>query len=109
MTMKVFRAPCECSECASVPCFMSPCCKNAYKLAMLSKQILSNFSFPGDCGPPIAPQNGTVESYTSTMESSEVFYSCDPGLLPEGRMRTVCTENRWSPNPADMNCTVGMW
>ena len=73
-----------------------------------SKQILPNFPFPGDCGHPIAPQNGFLESYISTMESSEVFYSCDPGLVPEGRMRAVCTEDGWSPNPADLNCTVGM-
>ena len=61
--------------------------------------------------PPVAPQNGTLESYTHTTNGSEVFYSCDPGLVPEGRMRAVCTctENGWSPNPADMNCTVGMW
>ena len=62
----------------------------------------------GDCGSPVAPQNGTLESYTNTSNGSEVFYSCDPGLVPVGRMRTVCTENGWSPNPVDLNCTVGM-
>jgi len=44
-----------------------------------------------------------VLDYTST-EGSVVFYSCDPGLVPEGRMRAVCTENGWSPKPADLNC-----
>ena len=57
-----------------------------------------------DCGPPSVPWNGSLESYTSTTEGSVVFYSCDPGLVPEGRMRAVCTENGWSPNPADLNC-----
>ena len=37
-----------------------------------------------------------------------VFYSCDPGLVPEGRMRAVCTENGWSSNPADLNCSSGI-
>ena len=38
-----------------------------------------------------------------------VFYSCDPGLVPEQRMRTMCTENGWSPNPADLNCFSGTY
>ena len=61
-----------------------------------------------DCGPPVAPRNGTLKTYTSTTEGSEVFYSCDPGLVPEGRMRAVCTESGWSPNPGDVSCSVGM-
>ena len=61
-----------------------------------------------DCGPPVGPWNGSLESYTNTAEGSVVFYSCDQGHLPEGRMRAVCTGNGWSPNPADLNCTVGM-
>ena len=65
--------------------------------------------FPSvDCGPPVASQNGSLESYTDTTNGSEVFYSCDPGLVPVGKMRSVCTENGWNPNPADLNCTVGM-
>ena len=43
------------------------------------------------------------------MEGSEVFYSCDTGFVPEGRMRSVCTRNGWSSNPADLNCTAGMY
>ena len=31
------------------------------------------------------------------------------GLVPEGRMRAVCTRNGWSPNPAEICCTVGMY
>ena len=61
-----------------------------------------------DCGPPVVPQHGSLESYTITSEGSEVFYSCNPGLVPEERMRAVCTRNGWSPNPADLNCSVGM-
>ena len=58
------------------------------------------------CGSPVAPQHGSV-NYTSTTEGSEVFYSCDPGLVPQERMRAVCTQNMWSPNPAALNCTEG--
>ena len=61
-----------------------------------------------DCGQPVAPQNGSLESYNDTTEGSEVFYKCDPGLVPEGRMRAVCTRSGWSPNPADLICTEGM-
>ena len=57
-----------------------------------------------DCGLPVAPRNGSLESYTVTTEGSEVFYSCNPGLVPEGRMRAVCTNSGWSPNPADLSC-----
>ena len=61
-----------------------------------------------DCGPPVAPRNGSLESYNDTTEGSEVFYSCNQGLVPEGRMRANCTRNGWSPNLADLVCTVGM-
>ena len=59
-----------------------------------------------DCGPPTAPRNGSVESYTDTAEGSVVFFSCDPGLVPGQRMTAVCTEDGWSPDPADLNCNV---
>jgi len=55
-----------------------------------------------DCGPPSVPRNGSLQSYTITTEGSVVFYSCDPGLVPEGRRRAVCTENGWSPDPTDL-------
>ena len=84
-----------------------------YHLAYISQcqyvSYCANLPFLGDCGQPIAPRNGSLESYTSTTHGSEVFYSCDPGHLPEGRMRGVCTDNGWSPNPADLICTAGMW
>ena len=60
-----------------------------------------------DCGLPVAPRNGSLESYTITTEGSEVFYSCNQGLVPERRMRTVCTNSGWSPNPAELSCILG--
>ena len=68
-----------------------------------------NILFTVDCGSPGVLQRGSLENYTDTTEGLEVFYRCDPGLVPEGRMRAVCTRNGWSPNPADLCCTVGMY
>ena len=65
------------------------------------------FFFSADCGLPVAPWNGSLENYTGTAEGSELFYSCDPGLMPKGRMRAVCTNSGWSPSPADLSCILG--
>ena len=75
---------------------------------LLTLNTFKNILFTVNCGPPVAPQRGSLESYTNTTEGSEVFYSCNPGLVPEGWMRAVCTRNGWSPNPADLSCSVGM-
>ena len=74
----------------------------------VARQEISLFScllHAVDCGAPVAPWNGSLESYTVTTEGSEMFYRCDTGLVPEGTMRTVCTRNGWNPNSADLNCT----
>ena len=70
-----------------------------------AKNLISYTSV--DCGRPVAPRRGSLESYTNTTEGSEVLYRCDSDLVPEGRMRAVCTRNGWSPNPAHVNCTEG--
>ena len=62
-----------------------------------------------DYSPPGIPQNGSVTNYTGTTNSSMAFYSCNQGLVPEGRMMAVCTGNGWSPNPADLNCAIGTY
>ena len=90
----------------------SACC-NRYSLAIAWQYKLNLlwtcvFFTSVDCGPPVTPLNGSLESYTNTTEGSEVFYSCNQGLVPEGRMRAVCTRNGWSPNPAAICCTEGM-
>ena len=59
------------------------------------------------CGTPVAPQRGSLENYTNTIEGAEVFYSCAQNLIPVGRMRAVCTRSGWSPNPADLSCAGG--
>ena len=68
---------------------------------------IQNTLYIVDCGPPDTPQRGSLESFTGTTEGSEVFYRCDPGLVPAGTMRAVCTRNGWSPNPADLICSIG--
>ena len=37
-----------------------------------------------------------------------VFYSCDPGLVPERRMMSVCIGTGWSPNPVALSCSIGI-
>ena len=62
-----------------------------------------------DCGLPGVPHRGSLDNYANTTVGSEVFYSCNPGLVPEERMRAVCTRNGWSPNPTDLSCSVGTY
>ena len=76
-------------------------------LHLLQLIVVTQLHASVDCGHPIAPRNGSLESYTDTTHGSEVFYSCDPSLVPDGRMRAVCTGNGWSPHPSDLNCTIG--
>jgi len=78
---------------------------NIYSTYRLSGGDFSCLLHAVDCGAPVAPRNGSLESYILTTEGSEVFDRCNPGLVPEGRMRAVCTRDGWSPNPADLNCT----
>ena len=59
----------------------------------------------GDCGAPGSPQNGSLEDYNTTTEGSVVFYQCDAGLVPAGRMMAVCVEEGWSPDPAELVCS----
>ena len=75
---------------------------------MQSSKVLPPYSSPVDCGSPCNPRNGSVTSFTGTTNGSIAFYSCDLGLVPVMEMRAVCTGNGWSPNPADLNCSVGM-
>ena len=35
-----------------------------------------------------------------------IFFRCEPGFIPAGRMRAVCgADGRWIPNPAEVRCT----
>ena len=68
------------------------------------------FSYGYPAGMQLIPTSGKVShtSYCIWQFSLLHGYCCDPGLVPEGRMKAVCTESGWSPNSADINRTVGM-
>ena len=57
------------------------------------------------CGTPTFADHADVESFNSTTVGSEIAYQCQSGLVPEGRMTSVCREDgRWNPNPATLMC-----
>ena len=61
---------------------------------------------PVGCGRPITPDNGSIETYRNITEGAEIFFKCNPGFVPAGRMRAVCaSDGRWSPDPATLVCT----
>ena len=40
------------------------------------------------------------------LEGAEIFFGCNPGFVPAGRMRAVCgADQRWNPDPGDHVCT----
>ena len=52
------------------------------------------------------PGNGSIEPYQNTTEGAEIFFRCNPGFVPVGRMTAVCAaDGRWNPNPATLVCT----
>ena len=62
--------------------------------------------FPVSCGQPVIPGNGSIDTYQNTLEGAEIFFKCNPGFVPAGRMRAVCaTDGRWNPDPAALVCT----
>ena len=39
-------------------------------------------------------------------EGAEIFFKCNPGYVPAGRMTAVCgADGRWNPDPATVVCT----
>ena len=59
-----------------------------------------------NCSDSTVPINGSIEAYQNTSEGAEIFFSCNPGFVPAGRMRAVCGANgRWNPDPATFVCT----
>ena len=49
--------------------------------------------------------DGSIEPYQNTTEGAEIFFKCNPGFVPTGRMRAVCgADGRWSPDPAGHRC-----
>ena len=59
-----------------------------------------------NCSGPTFPANGSIEAYHNTTEGAEIFFRCNPGFVPAGRMRAVCgADGRWNPDPGDHVCT----
>ena len=65
-------------------------------------QLLTFFSV--SCGTPSFSGRVDVEPFSTTV-GSEIAYQCQSGLLPEGRITSVCGEDgRWTPDPANLIC-----
>ena len=56
--------------------------------------------------PPALAGRVVLELFnSSTTVGSEIVYECRSGLLPEGRMTSVCgRDGRWNPDPANLLC-----
>ena len=58
-----------------------------------------------NCSDPTPPVDGSIEPYQNTTEGAEIFFRCNLGFVPAGRMRTVCgADGRWNPDTATV-CT----
>ena len=68
--------------------------------------ILATLFTPSvSCGAPSFSTGVTVAPFNSTTVGSEIVYQCQSGLLPEGRMTSVCREDgMWNPDPATLLC-----
>ena len=71
--------------------------------SLFAHSLMNSFFILQDkCGDPGQPEGGSVKR---TPEHLEVIYSCNPGFIPEGEMRSVCTENgSWVPDPNNVVC-----
>ena len=47
-------------------------------------------TIPVSCGQPGMPGNGSIEAHQNASEGTEIFFKCNPGFVPAGRMRAVC-------------------
>ena len=78
-------------------------------LALRCSVIIFRMSFiyfdPANCSNPTRPMDGSIEPYQNTTEGAEIFFKCNPGFVPAGRMRAVCgADGRWNPDPAGYRC-----
>ena len=62
---------------------------------------------------PRAPENGIIENFQSisTVGGGHIFFRCNPGYVPAGRMSATCVSpdgvsavGTWTPDPADLVC-----
>ena len=58
-----------------------------------------------NCSDPTPPVDGFIEAYQNTTEGAEIFFRCNPGFVPAGRMRAVCgADGRWNTDPTTLVC-----
>ena len=56
-----------------------------------------------DCGDPQAPDNGIINSYTSTIEGAQITFQCNDD--PSNVMTSTCSSaGVWEPDPAMIMC-----
>ena len=56
-----------------------------------------------DCGDPQAPDNGIINSYTSTIEGAKITFQCNDD--PSNVMTSTCSSaGVWEPDPAMIMC-----
>ena len=68
--------------------------------------VITSQTSPVNCSDSTVPGNGSIDPYQNTTEGAEIFFRCNPGFVPAGRMRAVCrADGRWSPDPATLVCT----
>ena len=61
---------------------------------------------PVNCSDPTPPMDGSIDPYQNTTEGAEIFFRCNPGFVPAGRMTATCASNGvWTPDPASFTCT----
>ena len=67
--------------------------------------MITSQTSPVNCSDSTVPGNGSIDPYQNTTEGAEIFFRCNPGFVPAGRMRAVCrADGRWSPDPATLVC-----
>ena len=72
---------------------------------MYNNNFVPSFLSPANCGGPTSPRNGSIDPYQNTTEGAEIFFKCNPGFVPAGRMRAVCrADGRWNPDPGTLVC-----
>ena len=79
---------------------------NAYPAATSYVSCGFNFCPPANCSNPTLPVDGSIEPYQNTTEGAVIFFRCNQGFVPAGRMTAVCgTDGRWNPDAATLVCT----
>ena len=79
------------------------------RLIALTLCYASSFLSTVNCSGPTSPINGSIDPHLNTTEGAEIFFRCNPGFVPAGRMRAACTtDGRWNPEPAGLVCICGL-